>query len=348
MTISRREALTFLAAGGFACAGGGVLPLRSAWAAGKELSVEILGFSLAIHMPALAALNEGLPALGEGKPKLTRIDSMRVLTQSIVAGSAEVGESDVVSALRASEAGADIKIVGMVYANTSQVYLANTKKVKSIEDLAKPETVVAVNSKGDFTHVMLIGPLLNHGLDYTKTTVVEIGGSGNRVAALKAGRVDAVPMHIDQAHQLMAAEPGKYAIVIEPWKEFSPWISEVWIVGGGWLKTPENERATIDLLKATVTAFRKTNQDFSYFASAYRKYATITNAASAPEAEVRDVWQALSKDAKAWPDDGGFKRAYFDALLPVWKAAGGIEGKVDLGRLVETRYLEQAMKELSA
>ena len=49
---------------------------------------------------------------------------------------------------------------------------------------------------------------------------------------------------------------------------------------------------------------------------------------------------------KAWPNDGGFKREYFKELLPVYRKAGAIKGEPDLNRVVETRFVEQALQEL--
>src|ERR1044072_6460737 len=81
-----------------------LLPFGGAQAQkGRRLNVIIQGFSLAIHMPQVISLREGLPEIGYAHPKLDRTESTQFITPSIVAGSAEVGEADVVSALRASE-----------------------------------------------------------------------------------------------------------------------------------------------------------------------------------------------------------------------------------------------------
>ncbi|MDJ0391244.1 ABC transporter substrate-binding protein [Roseomonas sp. E05] len=349
MNLTRRNALRNAAlAGGILTAGAaGLAPWRPALAAKPKLDIGILGFSLAIHVPAITALHQGFPAEGYPEPSLTRITSMRVVTQTIAAGASNLGESDAISALRAAESGADIKLVGLPYANTSQVYVANAAKIKSLEDFAKG-AVVAVNSKGDFTHLLLLGPLAKHDIDASKLTVIEIGGSGGRVAALRAGRVDAVPVHLDQAQQLMAAEPGKFNIVIRPWNEFENWISEAWIVPSSFLGNPDNERALVDVLKAQIASFRKANADLGYFAEGYRNYATISNAKEASDDSLREIWQSLSKEARAWPEDGGFRRKDFEAMMPIWKRTGAIKGSVDLDKVLATQYVEQALQELGA
>ncbi len=343
MMRSRRQVLGMLAAGtgvGFALPG--VIP---AWAqSGRALHATIQGFSLAIHIPEVIALREELPKLGYAEPKIDRIESMQVLTQSIVAGSAEAGDADVVSAIRASEVGADVRLIGLVYNNTSQVLVVNADKIKSYEDFKNPSNAIALNSRGDFIYVMLSGVLARNKVDINDTTIVEIGGSGSRMRALLGGRVAAVPVHFDQAEGIV--KQGNYKVMIEPWKVYNPWISEAWLVQGKWLENKDNQRLAVDLNRAMLTAFRKTNADLKYYADGFRKYATIKDAGKYTDEQIKPIWQKLSVDIKAWPNDGGFKREYFKELLPVYRKAGAIKAEPDLNRVIETRFVEQALKEL--
>src|SRR5690606_30966919 len=153
---------------------------------------------------------------------------------------------------------------------------------------------------------MLVGPLSKRGVDIDKVTIVEIGGSGSRVQALLAGRVHAVPVHIDPTPEILAR--GNYQILPKPWEEYSVDIAETWLGGGEWLRKSENERAAVDLLKAVITSFRLSNRDLGYFAGCYRKYSTIKGAAQMKDEDLRPVWEIMTKEAKAWPDDGRFRR----------------------------------------
>ena len=94
MRTTRRQFLGTAAGAGAAA----ILPCGSHAVAqqGRALNIIIQGFSLAIHIPQVIALREGLPALGYAAPKVDRLESMQAITQSIVAGSAEVGDADVV------------------------------------------------------------------------------------------------------------------------------------------------------------------------------------------------------------------------------------------------------------
>jgi NitT/TauT family transport system substrate-binding protein len=191
---------------------------------------------------------------------------------------------------------------------------------------------------------MLSGIFERNGVNIEDATVVDVGGSGSRMRALLGGRVAAVPVHFDQAADIL--KQGNYKVMVEPWKIYNPWLSEAWLVQGSWLKNADNARAITDLLKATVTSFRKTNQSLSYFAEGYRKYATVKDAKTATEEQLRPVWETLSKQIKAWPDDGGFRLKYFEELMPVYVKAGTVKRGTNIAKTIDTQYMEKALKEL--
>ena len=342
MRTTRRQFLGTAAGAGAAA----ILPCGSHAVAqqGRALNIIIQGFSLAIHIPQVIALREGLPALGYAAPKVDRLESMQAITQSIVAGSAEVGDADVVSAMRASEVGANVRMIGMVYNSTSQVFVVNADKIKSYADFKNGSNAIALNSRGDFIYVLLSGVLSKHDIDIEDTTIVEMGGSGSRMRALLAGRVAAVPVHFDQAAEVV--KQGNFKVLIEPWQEYKTWLSEPWLVPGAWADNKDNLRAAVDLNKAMIKSFRMANADYGYWANGFRKYATVPDAAKASDETLKPIWQKLSTAIKAWPNDGGFKREYFKDLLPVYRKAGAIRGAPDLNRVVETRFVEQALQEL--
>lgn len=351
MKLTRREALQAVAiASGAGLVGAGLLDLAArpaAWGQGpRTLDIAIVGFTLGIHVPSIAAMKEILPTLpGYTAAKTTRFASQRVITQTIVSGQGDIGAGDPIITLRAAEAGADVKIVGLVFNSTSLVFVVNGNKIKELSDLEKPGTVVAVNSKGDFTHVLLVGPLLKRGVDLSKVTVVEIGGSGARTKALLAGRVDAVPVHFDQAASI--AKEGNYPVLLDPAKEYKAWFGEVYFATAEWLKKPENKKAAVDLLKANLMAFRKASSDYAWFAAQYRKHSTVAKAAEQGDDVIKPVWEALVKQVNAFPAAmDSFTVQNFKDLIPIYKAAESLEGKVDVEKVIDRSYLEQALKEL--
>jgi NitT/TauT family transport system substrate-binding protein len=312
----------------------------------RSLSVSLLGYALGIHVPTTAALMDLLPGVpGYGAPKVARMDQMRTVAQTVIGGAAELGESDPIVSISAVEAGADLKIVGLWYAQTSLVLVVQSDRIKEYKDLVNPANVVAVNERGDITHVAFLGPLLRAGIDINKINLVDIGGSGARMRALMSGRVQAVPMHFDQAAEV--TKTGKFHVLIEPYKEYRAWINEVWITTGAWLGKKENERALVDLLKVNLIAFRRANTDLAWFSDAYRRHATVPDVAKASDESIRPLWDGLAHSVKAWPPNGGLDAADIEELIPLYKAAGAVQGKLKASSLVVTDYLHQAVSELS-
>ncbi len=351
MRVSRREAMRMLSTGvagsllgaGLAGRGGG----RAAAQGGRSLGINLLGFSLGIHIPSIAAVFDLLPSMpGYARPKTARLDQIRTLTQTLIAGAAEIGETDPMTVFRAVEQGADLKIIGNVYQNTSLVFVANADKIREFKDLEKPGVTVAVNGKGDTTYVLLAGPLLKHGVDLKKLTVVEIGGSGARMQALMAKRVDAVPMHFDQAAQV--AKQGNFRVLLEPWKEYRVWINEVWAVNGAWIRKPENQRVAVDFMKSVITASRRANHNLPWYVGEYHKHATLPHAADATAEELQPLWRKLVDDVKAWPPTNAFRKDDYPELLPVYKAAEAILGTVKVDQVIDTAYTDQALKDLGS
>lgn len=311
----------------------------------RTLDLQLLGFALGIHVPATAAFMSLLPTMpGYAEPRTARLSEIRIVTQTMIGGSADIGESDPPTVLSAAEAGAQFKIVGKPYDSTSLVFVVNADRVKTIADLAKPETRVAIGARGDITHVILAAPLLKRGIGIEKMTLLELPGSGTRLSALLSGKIDAGSLHFDQAETILGK--GNFRILIEPWKEVSGWTNEVWVVRSEWLRKPENERALTDFLKANVIAFRRANSDFDWYLESFRKYVTLKDADKMTAATLRPIWEKLRTEIRAWPADGNFSVAAIQAMLPACRAADAIRGTVKVEDVVETRYLQQALKEL--
>lgn len=341
--LTRRTMLTGIAGAGVLAAGPG-LGLRPAMAAGKQLAMNIPGNSLGVHIPYMAAIHEILPSYGYPVPSVERVKKLQTITQSILTGSVDVAAGDAISTLRAVEAGADLNIIGNAFMHTSLVFVVNADKIQTFEDLTKPDVTLAVNSKGDFTHVMVVGPVSARGINIDEVNVVTMGGSGTRMRALLAGKVDGVPLHFDQATEV--AKQGNFKVLIEPAKEYDAFLGEVWIVSAAWLDDPENRTAAKDLIKATIEAFRRTHDDVEWYAEMYRKYGTDESMANASLEEIKVVWEALGTDIGCWPTDMKHSLEVYRDLLPVYEQAGAIQGDVNIEQVVVTSLVDEALSEL--
>lgn len=343
--ISRRQLIRGAALGtGLAALPFGLGTRNPAFAAPRALKINIPGNTLGVHVPYMAAMNDILPTLGYPAPEWERVKKLQVITQSILSGSVDVAAGDAISTLRAVEAGANLKIIGNAFMHTSLVFVVNGDKIEKAEDLYRDDVTLAVNSKGDFTHVMVVGPMSRCGIDMDKVNVIKMGGSGTRMRALAAGKVDGVPLHFDQAADL--AKQGNFRVMIEPAKEYESFLGEVWICSSDWLADTENREAAKALLKATVMAFRRTNQDLDWYTEMYRKHGTKKNMQTATTDEVAVVRKALGEDIGCWPDNMDHKLEVYQELLPVYQAAGAIKGTVDIADVVDTSLISEVLTEL--
>ena len=339
--VNRASALRALGAGAALAA----MPSVALAQSGRTLDVSLLGSSPAIDVPSYAGLFEIFPGMhGYAAPKIQRYSQIETLTTTLLSNTAEIGQCDAINGLRAVEAGGNLKYIGNVFCMADLIFVVNADKVHDWKDLTRPDVTIAVNGNGDATYVMLIGPMLKRKIDPSKINVVELGGSSARLEALLSGRVDGVPIHIDQLADIQ--KNGNYKALMYPWKEYRAWSTEVWAVQADWLRKPENQRVAVDFMKAMIIGFRRANRDLDWYVDKYHKFVTTPNAATTPKDAIRPEWETLSTVVRAWPDDGAFTVRDFVDLMPVFKAAGAIKGTVKIERVIDPTYLNQALKEL--
>src|SRR5256714_13610562 len=117
--MKRRDATKVLALGGASV----LLPGVSLAQPRRALELQLLGFALGIHVPATAAFMSILPSMpGYAEPHTARLSEIRMVAQTMIGGTADIGESDPPTVLSAVEAGAQFKIVGKPYDSTSLVF----------------------------------------------------------------------------------------------------------------------------------------------------------------------------------------------------------------------------------
>lgn len=329
------------------CLGGGLVgaaPFAAMAQSRRAVEFQLLGFVLGIQVPANAAVSDLMPAMGYAAPKIARLNQVRLVTQTMVGGSADIGSADVPTAMSAVEAGARLKVVGKMYDKTSHVLVVNADRIRTIDDFRKPSVRVSVGMQGEVSQLLLATPLLKLGIDPETLTNIEMPGSGSRLSALVSGRIDATYVHFDQVASV--AGQGNFKVLIEPWKDFPAWLHEVWVVRSEWLEKPENERALVDLLKANIMAFRKANSDFDWYLEMYRKHASLKGAKDETAANLRPIWQRMRDEIRAWPDDMRFSLAEVQTLMPTYQAAHAVRGTVKAEDVIEPKYAAQALKEL--
>jgi NitT/TauT family transport system substrate-binding protein len=345
-SMNRRDLLK-VGAGGLSVLALGSGASRAFAATPRTLKINTLASAAAVNVPMQSALRSGLGKIeGFTAAEVRPTAKIPQIAQEVIAGAADLGDADVASTLAAAEAGADLKIIGLSYSNTSQVIVVNADKTKSLEEVAKNGGTIAVNSIGDFMYVMLVGVLIKQKIDPKSVNFIEMGSSGDRARALVAGRVDAVPMHVEQAAQL--AQRGNFQILVRPWQEYGNWPSAAVIASSAWLKDDANKTAAVAVLKAILGSFRKTADDFAWYKSQVAEYASSKDLKAADDAFLKPVWTTLTTEIKAFPKAmDELNPDTFARVLPIYKEADALKGTVDLGKLIDRAYLDQALKELA-
>jgi NitT/TauT family transport system substrate-binding protein len=298
-----------------------------------------------IHVPANVASREMIQQIGPyGPTDFSRLEKQSTITQILVGGGIDIGDTDTPSVCAAANAGANLKIVGQFYASVDLVFTADADKVRTLEDLTKPGIVAGINTPGDTVHAVLLGALMQHGIDPAKVNIVALGGSSARMRALMAHRVHLVPIHADQAEDI--AGQGNYKVLIEPWKEFRFWSNECWAVNGDWLAKPENQRAVTDLMEAQLRANRLADSDFAWFAAMFRKYSNDRDAAHWSDERIKAEWTQLTQEIKAFPAPIPLDLAQFNTLIPIYEKAGIVSPGASFEKIIEPRFLAEAQKRL--
>lgn len=340
---TRRDVLKIAAGGAALAATNGLIWPSTAQAAGK-LKLMNLGYVLGIHCAPTKGLVEELPKLGV-ELEMRRFKKLRDNVQAVIGGAGDVGVSGPIILLRSIQAGSDVRIIGNYYTHTSLVVVANTDFIKSWKDFERDDVTVGINSQGDITQVMTMGGLLKNDGDLSKVKWADIGGSGSRMRALIAKRVQATVIHFDQVPRVQ--KEGNYKVMLVPAEHYKPWVNEVVYTTSSWLEKADNRATAVKVMKAIITASRKATNDFSYYKDAFTKYATIKGKDKMPEATVRSYYETIAHKMGVWPADNAFKAANFEKLMPYYKAAKAVtDAPIDFSKVVDESIVKQALKEL--
>ena len=340
-TMTRREAMRLIAGAPLAAATAG-FP-GAAFGADMVKCINV-GFVLGIHCPPTYGVLDECPKFGL-QVEMQRLQSLRVILQTIMGGTGDIGVGEPIQLLRSRQAGNDLVMFGNWYLNTSLVVAVNTNYIQTWKDLEKPDVTVGINSQGDITQVMIIGGFLKAGGDLSKVKWADVGGSGTRMRALLGNRVQATVVHFDQMPEIQ--KTGNYKVILVPHREYHPWINEIVFARGDWLRNDANRRKAAVFMKGVIVASRRATADFAYYKTSFLKYATLKGKDTMPESEMRAYWKTLAQDIGMWPADNAFRVANIEKLLPYYRAAKAIEDKpVDLAAAMDTSIVAQVLKEL--
>ncbi|MFL5064178.1 MAG: ABC transporter substrate-binding protein [Xanthobacteraceae bacterium] len=144
--------------------------------------------------------------------------------QVLLSGEIQGMHVGVAPVIQANRAGADIRAITSS-ANTIPITIFTKPEIKSAADLKGKS--VGISAFGSETDIAISLALKKLGLDRKDVTILQIGGSSQRFAALTAGRIDAVPLL--EPTITMAKEKG-FNPILDLAAQKTPWIFDSVVV----------------------------------------------------------------------------------------------------------------------
>jgi NitT/TauT family transport system substrate-binding protein len=144
--------------------------------------------------------------------------------QVLLSGEIQGMHVGVAPVIQANRAGADIRAITST-ANTIPITIFTKPEIKSAADLKGKS--IGISAFGSETDIAISIALQKLGLDRKDVTILQIGGSSQRFAALTAGRIDAVPLL--EPTITMAKEKG-FNPLLDLAAQNTPWIFDSVVV----------------------------------------------------------------------------------------------------------------------
>jgi len=232
--------------------------------------------------------------------------------QVLLSGEIQGMHVGVAPVIQANRAGGDLRAITST-ANTIPITIFSKPDIKSAADLKGKS--IGISAFGSETDIAVSLALRKLGLDRKDVTILQIGGSAQRFAALTAGRIDAVPLL--EPTVTMAREKG-FNPLLDLAAEKTPWIFDSVVVTKSYLRDHAD----------TLTHFIK-----AYLAGAYLALADASKA----KAEIAKRFKTQDpKVIDATYDD-------FRRLMPR-DAAPSVEGARNVMQQLQTVGIEVGSK----
>ena len=228
--------------------------------------------------------------------KLVFIQGGSVLLQAMVAGQAQASQNGVAETATAILRGGDVRILG-VTAKIFPYSLIVAKNIKSAKDLVGGR--VAINRVGDVSAYGSVLALRKLGLNPERdVTMLQVGGSPQRLAALQSGSVQAAAM--DFMSGLRLAKLGFPALV--QLNLNYPYLGPV--VSGKFLReSPALAEAFIKSYVEGIARFKRNREEGVKALARYMKSSEMDVLNKAYDFIANDFYaENLEPDAKAFQD----------------------------------------------
>jgi NitT/TauT family transport system substrate-binding protein len=260
--------------------------------------------------------------------KIVTFSSDAAAAQGLTAGAVDVNVGSIVAILNSYSAGHDLKPFWSV-SNFPAYTWYGLPKYASMTDL-KGGGKIGISSFSSLTHVLTQWAVSQVGLVPDKDVLyVAVGGPLERVAALRAGQVDAIP----------ATPPGSYLLEQEGFKllldlkTVSPQFEYETFYGRQATLAKQADAITL-LLRAEIRAGRWASQHSREAADILMK------SAGAPADQQAVYVRAVEAALPYFPEDGDFPATAIQSFAQFYQQAGKLKAVPTLDELVDRRFVE--------
>lgn len=284
----------------------------------------------AVEWPDMVARARGFYAK-EGLNVEQALISPTTITPSLIGGTIQFGFINASSMIVADKAGADLVAIGEG-ADPSAYSLVSGKAIKTFSDL-KGKTI-SLSEPGDAYAEATKEILRKAGLDPDKDVNLRYGGNSNqRMAALAAGAVDAVPLVPPQDKQMV--DQGFNVLAFYP--DYYPNLTlSTTAISRAWAKN------NVETIKAFMRAQAAATAWLYDPANKEEALKILINETKADHPSALQAYDIYLLKLRMYPLDGCVRKSGFEALVKVLsKVNPTVKADEDVDQFIDLQYCRQ-------
>jgi ABC-type nitrate/sulfonate/bicarbonate transport system substrate-binding protein len=294
-------------------------------------------------IPHLAAVRDMMPSNTDGRMSgsVRRFENVRLIITALNAGSVDTYTNAPANLYFSQAAGNDYRIVGPKVMGTDYYIVGHSEQAPTLESFVErpDELTFAINQPGNIDHLQVVGVYDQEGLDFTKASTVNVGGSSGRISSFLSGRTQGFTCHIEQFERLQSeGEPVKLLARVSEY--FPQFVQSCLAVPAESLEDPDFEAFVQEYVKANMQANQRAMNDFDWVFENLQAY----QAQPLDREEARGAYDILAGEMEAWATN--FPKEPFQSVYDMLRNSGQLERELDIDTIFEPKYAEQAMSEL--
>jgi ABC-type nitrate/sulfonate/bicarbonate transport system substrate-binding protein len=302
-----------------------------------RLRVATVGVPPSLHTLYMhVAFEEGIYRRnGLAVDELVQLAAGPLVSQALVAGRIDVGETDAEGAINAIASGANLLAISAPAQHLSYLIAARSE-IKSLKDLVGQP--FAISRPGALSQYLLFPALDRAGIARNSLVWTPIGGASERRLALVNNRVKGALLHVDFA---LAAQRDAQVVTLDRTMRSNPDYPHELLVVRRDLAERQPEVVTA-ITRSIIEACRFMATDRARTLEIYRKYANEKDLKLANEA-----YDALM-DIKGWGTNGGMTRKGLEAAIRLALENGALKRPMAVEDLADFRFQEDALRQVGA